>query len=109
MLCISRRHKCSNLIRPVLPRLPEVYMASFVFFVSAMVLFVPGIAHSRDYPSRPIRLIVPFASGSTPDVSSRRIANELSRQMGQQVLVDNRVGATGIIGTELIARAAPDG
>src|SRR5262245_22599436 len=84
-------------------------MGSLVFFAAAMALFMPGIAHSGDYPSRPIRLIVPSAPGGAPDISSRRIANELTRQMGQQIIVDNRAGATTIIGTELIARATPDG
>ena len=73
------------------------------------VLLTPCITYPQAYPSRPIRLIVPSAPGGAPDISSRRIANELSRQMGQQVVVDNRAGATTIIGTELIARAAPDG
>jgi tripartite-type tricarboxylate transporter receptor subunit TctC len=77
--------------------------------VCAAMLLTPVPAYSQAYPNKPIRLIVPFAPGSGPDISSRRIANELSRQVGQQVLVDKRVGATGIIGTELIARATPDG
>src|ERR1043165_3407939 len=61
------------------------------------------------YPSRPIRLIVPFAAGGSPDITSRVLVGELTRQMGQQVIVDNRAGAAGIIGTELVARATPDG
>ncbi|OGA55419.1 MAG: hypothetical protein A3F74_19375 [Betaproteobacteria bacterium RIFCSPLOWO2_12_FULL_62_58] len=61
------------------------------------------------YPERPIRYIVPSAPGGSPDITARTLTAELSRQMGQQVVVDNRVGASGIIGTELIARAAPDG
>ena len=61
------------------------------------------------YPDKPIKLIVPSASGGSPDVMARLIANELSKQMGQQVVVDNRPGASGIIGFEAIAKAAPDG
>ena len=61
------------------------------------------------YPERPIRFIVPSAPGGTPDIISRVVAAELTRQMGQQVVVDDRPGANGTIGMTLIARAAPDG
>jgi len=66
-------------------------------------------ASAAEYPSKPIRLIVPSAAGGTPDIQARLIASELSKQMGQQVVIDNRGGASGIIGYEMIARAAPDG
>jgi tripartite-type tricarboxylate transporter receptor subunit TctC len=62
-----------------------------------------------DYPLRPIRYIVPSAAGGGPDALARIFAAELSTRFGQQVVVDNRPGASGIIGTELIVRAAPDG
>ncbi len=66
-------------------------------------------AIAADYPARPIRFIIPSAPGGTPDIISRVVAAELSKQMGQQVVVDNRPGANGTIGMTLIARAAPDG
>lgn len=66
-------------------------------------------ATTGDYPSRPIRFIVPSAPGGTPDIIARVIGGELSRQMGQQVVVDNRAGANGAIGLHLVARAASDG
>lgn len=62
-----------------------------------------------DYPSRPIRLIVPFAAGGPMDIMSRAIGERLTQSLGQQVVVDNRGGAGGSIGTEIAARAAPDG
>lgn len=62
-----------------------------------------------DYPSRPIRLIVSSAAGSSPDVIARLIAGEMSLQLRQQVVVDNRVGASSIIGTAALARSDPDG
>lgn len=68
-----------------------------------------GTAIAADYPSRPIRLFVPFASGSATDTSARIFANELSKQMGQQVIADNRPGAGGAIGMQLLAKATPDG
>lgn len=70
--------------------------------------FVASPAHAA-YPDRPIRMIVPSAPGGGPDIGSRLIAAELSKQMGQTIVVDNRVGGSGVIGTEAIARATPDG
>jgi tripartite-type tricarboxylate transporter receptor subunit TctC len=64
---------------------------------------------AQDYPSRPIRYIVPAAAGGGPDVGVRLIAAEVVRQLGQQFVVDNRPGASGTIGVELVARSAPDG
>jgi tripartite-type tricarboxylate transporter receptor subunit TctC len=61
------------------------------------------------YPSRPIRFLVPAAPGGTPDVISRVIGAELGRQMGQQVVVDNRSGANGVIGMHMLAKSTPDG
>jgi len=61
------------------------------------------------YPDKPIRLIVPFAPGGVTDTSGRVIADALSKRLGQQVIVDNRAGASGNIGTQLVATAAPDG
>lgn len=66
-------------------------------------------AAAADYPAKPLRLIVPSAPGGTPDIQARLVARELNKQMGQQVVVDNRGGASGIVGFETIARAAPDG
>lgn len=75
----------------------------------ALALAVPGIAGAQAYPSKPLRMIVPSAPGGSPDINSRELANELSQQMGQQVVVENRPGASGIIGYEMLARATPDG
>ena len=64
---------------------------------------------AADYPVRPVRVIVSSAPGGGPDVTMRIIAAELSQQMAQQFVVDNRPGASGVIGTEMIARASADG
>ncbi|HEY0336490.1 MAG TPA: tripartite tricarboxylate transporter substrate binding protein [Burkholderiales bacterium] len=66
-------------------------------------------ADARAFPSRPIRMIVPFPPGGSNDILGRFIAQKMSERFGQQVIVDNRGGADGIIGTELAARSAPDG
>lgn len=75
----------------------------------AACAMISGTAWAADYPARSIRLIVPFASGSATDTSARIYASELSKQMGQQFLVDNRPGAGGAIGMQLLAKAGADG
>jgi tripartite-type tricarboxylate transporter receptor subunit TctC len=64
---------------------------------------------AQDYPSKPIRLIAPFPTGSGPDVNTREIAAELTKALGQTVIVENRPGASNMIGMEAGAKAAPDG
>jgi len=66
-------------------------------------------AQSAAYPVKPIRWIVPFAPGGSVDILARLAGAELSKNLGQQVIIDNRTGASGNIGTEVVARAAPDG
>ena len=61
------------------------------------------------YPNKPIRVIVPFAAGSTTDIIARAIADKMSQSMGQQMVIDNRGGASGTIGQAAVAQAAPDG
>jgi tripartite-type tricarboxylate transporter receptor subunit TctC len=78
-------------------------------FVVPAILLLVSTAFGQGYPTKPIRLVVPSAAGGTPDIQARIIANELGKQMGQQVVVDNRGGASGIIGYEVIAKSAPDG
>src|SRR6185436_4505158 len=66
-------------------------------------------ARAQDYPIRPIRMIVPVSPGATTDTLTRAVAAKLAESLGQQVVVDNRAGASAIIGTDLAAKAAPDG
>ncbi len=84
-------------------------MAVTVRIVCAVSLCVATAAVFAAYPDRPLRYILGSAAGGGPDVASRVVMAELSRQTGQQVIVDNRPGASGVLGMELIARATPDG
>jgi tripartite-type tricarboxylate transporter receptor subunit TctC len=70
---------------------------------------IPGIVSAQSYPSRPLRLLVPSAPGGLPDIQARLMATELSKQLAQTVVVDNRPGGSFIIGFELMAKATPDG
>ena len=75
-----------------------------------LVATLPVLAQAQGaYPNKPIRLIVPFTPGGVTDTSGRLIAEQLSKRLGQQVIVDNRPGASGNIGTQQVAVAAPDG
>ena len=76
--------------------------------VGAFVLFsLPALADS--YPSRPIRLIVPYAPGGGTDISARVIGKHLAEDLGQAVIIENHPGAGTLVGTRLVAQAAPDG
>ncbi|HEY4253383.1 MAG TPA: tripartite tricarboxylate transporter substrate binding protein [Roseomonas sp.] len=71
--------------------------------------FSAGLATAQTYPNRPIRMIVPWPPGQATDLAGRLIAQKLSEVLGQPVVAENRAGAGGMIGTEAVARAAPDG
>ena len=76
----------------------------------AGVAVVPlGAAHAQSYPAKPIRIIVPYPPGGGTDVVARTLAQKMTEGMGQPVLVDNRPGANSIIGSDAVAKAAPDG
>jgi tripartite-type tricarboxylate transporter receptor subunit TctC len=72
-------------------------------------LLTTGLAHAQNYPNKSVRLIVPFAAGGSTDVIARILAPRLSEAWGQQVLVDNRPGGNTVIGTDIVAKSAPDG
>lgn len=78
--------------------------------VTAMFALAAAAAGAQDqYPSKPIRFIVPFGAGGVTDVLARLLAPEFTKDWGQPVVVENKTGATAIIGTEFVARSAPDG
>ena len=84
-----------------MPRLPAA--------TAAVLLVATTSLHAQTFPTRPVRLIVPFAAGGPGDAVGRLIAPGLGEIWGQQVVIDNRAGANSIVGSEIAARAAPDG
>ena len=80
----------------------------FLAFLAALLL-LNAAAHAQGYPSKPVRLIVPFAPGGTTDVLARLVAQKLTDSLGQQFIIENRPGAGGNIGTELAVKSPADG
>jgi tripartite-type tricarboxylate transporter receptor subunit TctC len=74
-----------------------------------LLLFLAGAAQAQPYPGKPIRIIVPFPPGNTMDIMSRLIGPKITERTGQQVIVENRPGASGMLGLDLVAKAPPDG
>ena len=80
-----------------------------VFVGTASLALAVSAAQAQDYPSRPVRVVVPFSPGGAVDGPMRVIAQEFSKRLGQQVIVDNKPGAGATIGTDVVAKASPDG
>jgi len=84
-------------------------MPAFRPFLAAALLALTGSAFAQAYPSKPVKIIVPFTAGSATDIIARVLADQLSKSMGQPFVVENKPGAGGIVGTEQAKAAAPDG
>ena len=81
-----------------------------LFFAAICSIVVMQSANAGEsYPSRPVRLVVPTGAGGNTDTFARVVAEKLKAPLGQQVIVDNRTGASGIVGSDIVAKAAPDG
>ena len=84
-------------------------MKPFRVLAALALAALPAIAAAQSYPSKPIRLVVPFPPAGATDILSRELARMLSERLKQQVIVDNRPGAGGTLGSDLVAKSAPDG
>jgi tripartite-type tricarboxylate transporter receptor subunit TctC len=87
----------------------NVRKSAFRWLLVAAVVLISGPASADTYPNQPIKFVVPFPPGGTTDILARVFAQKMSEAWGQSVVVENRSGAGGIIGTEYVAHAAPDG
>ena len=79
------------------------------FFLILLLAVLAGAVEGQTYPSRPVRLIVPFPPGGSNDIVARMVATQLGERLGQQVVIDNRGGAGGVLGTDLAAKSPADG
>lgn len=89
--------------------LKKIFPAGFILVCISAILAYSNPAFANVYPNRPIRLIIPFAPGGVTDIGGRYIASQLSIKLGQQVIVENKSGASGNIGAAFVAQAEPDG
>jgi tripartite-type tricarboxylate transporter receptor subunit TctC len=79
------------------------------YVIAAAGWMYPAVVSAQDYPSKPVRYVVPFGPGGSPDIVGRLIADRLTRLWGQQVIVENRAGVAGVMGSAFVAKSPPDG
>ena len=90
-------------------RRPSLASRTIAAAATALVTLVSGAAFAQSWPARPVRVVVPFPPGNASDIMARAISDRFSARLGQPVVVENRGGASGIIGADTVAKAAPDG
>src|SRR5262252_7503643 len=80
-----------------------------IVLAGVLLALLPGLADAQSYPAKPIRMMVPWAPGGSTDVLARLISTKMAENWGQPVVVENKPGASGNIGSDVVAKAAPDG
>jgi tripartite-type tricarboxylate transporter receptor subunit TctC len=93
----------------VLSRLAALSTSMALVAGATLCAALPAMVHAADFPTKPITLVVPFPPGGTPDILARVLSDTLSKSLGQTLVVENRVGASGNIGAQMVARSEPDG
>src|SRR3954454_4450749 len=88
------------------PRKPMIFKS---IAVAALFVASSAVAHAQTYPTKPIRLVLPFPPGAPSDLVGRTIGQKLGEQLGQSFVPDNRAGAGGSVGLAMVAKAPPDG
>jgi tripartite-type tricarboxylate transporter receptor subunit TctC len=102
--------KTAATARRLHPRTSDLRLASMLWLLlCVLALLAPRLALSQDFPSRPVKMVVPFGPGTTTDIVARVIGEGLAKPFGQTVVVENRSGAGGGIGSDLVAKAPADG
>ncbi|MGZ5165110.1 MAG: Bug family tripartite tricarboxylate transporter substrate binding protein, partial [Burkholderiales bacterium] len=91
-----------------LSRLNTRLLCWFAHFALCVAL-TANVFAAESYPTRPVRLVVPFGPGGVGDLSARAVAQHMSETLGQQVIIDNRPSAGGVVAAEMVAKAEPDG
>lgn len=86
-------------------RMNTTMVAAFL----TVTFLIGGLARAQEFPSKPIHILVPFAPGGAPDVVARLVGQSVGQQLGQSIVVENRPGANGVIATEMVAKAQPNG
>jgi tripartite-type tricarboxylate transporter receptor subunit TctC len=84
-------------------------IAQCIIGLALALSVVGGAALGQQYPAKPVRMVVPYPAGGGSDLMARAVSKKLSEKLGQSVIVDNRGGATGMIGTDIAAKSPPDG
>ncbi len=101
---------CTKCLRATVAALRRLLLSAAVISLGALFFMLPDrVAAQSTYPNRPIRLVVPFPAGESIDVIARVVAKRWSEVLGQSIVVENHGGAGGMIGTDMVAKAAPDG
>jgi len=84
-------------------------LAKYIFFAIQILFFFSQVALAQEYPSKPIKIVIPFPPGGGADVLMRPLSKKLSELLGQTIILDNKPGANGNIGADYVAKSLPDG